>query len=1040
MPRSSQTPFPDMPRSSHTPFPDMPRSSQTPFPGMPRSSQTPFPGMPPSSHTPFPDMPRSSQTPLPGMPPSSQTPFPGMPRSSQTPFPGMPRSSQTPLLWRGFAQASLSSGFAHMSCESLSSCLSRLSAAIDDPAGVPGALSSLRSRHVSRTGGAELFRKRGGLALLLALFTEPSRAAILGTSRRNLELALSLLGNSCTEAGSRVQVRQLGGIPALVAILQSVCVDSVWNRVSRALGNLALDPRNCVIIHQSGAVSSLIHILQSSQDAGCLHSCLRSLRILGDSLPHRLSISKQGGLSPCASLLSSTDPALVCGAVRALCELSQGCSLDCAEQLNLAVPNLVLLAGREDVKAAVRQAALGTLCNLCSQGALRPMMGNAGLIKLLILEAGAQLSAPTRCLHLVKALCLCCREAVNRIRVRELGGLELMLNVLRDLQYRCVHPRITAAFLHFCHDTVALNLLGTGGLPGLLAQRLEELTRTAEVMGDLRETRDTTNEEDEKAASSFDFPPEKVNKRTRDSTSEDSLRSWLLSEGIVCNLEDLSPEWPLDCESRGPLVPDELTNSATSIIPSHLPSSPTASSTKFREHNVVPINRLSGAEQRSVLSPSSSHLFPSTSSPQPSHSPVQEILGAPWPLGPRVPMPSEFCRPEFPTLLLLSRFSQLSDSSSLLVCPQVLEGLLTYLTCHPHPLPRAARLLQRLTCDPSCLEAFIRTGSICTLRTRLLLCESTKRDSTDCNRHCESTKELGNLLLRNLCIQAESPFGVGTVTHLLVSGSEADRKQCALSLPFIYRKNSSQRNLLLDGALHLVLEPLICMDPVYFFNVSECLSSLLDPQKVPATCKPLVLVPSRCCYRDLMSSGAADVIFVLDGGERVEGNRKEVTGGCEVFKAMLEGCYAESRQREILVQKMPPCAFTPLLHYLHGCTIESRCPTLYELPLPTPDQELSHSPLGLTLAAAGQFLLPGLQRELEVSVMDRLLSLENLPSVYSFAEMHGTSELRRDCCLFLLKMHHPPQKRAFSLFQLYQRAHDKQRLSLIIENIVQEKD
>ncbi|CAJ0937883.1 unnamed protein product [Ranitomeya imitator] len=100
-------------------------------------------------------------------------------------------------------------------------------------------------------GGAELFRKRGGLALLLALFTDPARAAVLGTSRRNLELALSLLANGCTEAGSRSQVRELDGIPALVSILQSVCIDSIWNRVSRALGNLALDPLNSVIIHQS---------------------------------------------------------------------------------------------------------------------------------------------------------------------------------------------------------------------------------------------------------------------------------------------------------------------------------------------------------------------------------------------------------------------------------------------------------------------------------------------------------------------------------------------------------------------------------------------------------------------------------------------------------------------------------------------------------------------------------------------------------------------------------------------------------------------
>ncbi|KAM8960217.1 armadillo repeat-containing protein 5 [Pelodytes ibericus] len=904
-----------------------------------------------------------------------------------------------------------------MSGESLSLCLSRLAAAVESPAGLSRALIALRSRHVSRAGGAELFRRRGGLELLLTLFTEPSRAAILGTSRRNLELALSLLANSCTETGSRVQVRQLGGIPALVGILQSVCVDSVWNRVSRALGNLALDPQNCLLIHQSGAVSSLIHILQSSQDGGCLQSCLRALRILGDSLPHRLSICEQGGLSPCVALLSSTDATLVCGAVRALCELSRGCSLDCAENLSPAVPILVLLAGSDEVKSAVCQAALTTLCNLCSQGALRPMLGNAGAIQLLISEVVSQRPFPGRCLPIVRALCMCCREALNRIRVREMGGLELMLDLLRDEQYRSAHARITASFLHFCHDTAALTLLGMGGLAPLLAQRLEELSHTSEAIGEAWAVAD---EEEDRASSSFDFPPEAVNKRPQEVTSEDSMRSWLLAEGYICSLEDLVPECSLDSASRGSLTPDE------SVRCDQIPGLP-ASKPNFR---AISFRRLSGVEQR--LPPASSKLLPA----ELCQSPVQEILGSPWPLGPRSALPSELLGPEFPGLLLLSRFSQLPDPSSSLVCPQVLRGLLTYVTCHPQPSPRAARLLQRLTCDPSCLEAFIRTGSICTLRARLLLCQSPEEGAEDCNRHPESSKELGGLLLRNLCIQAESPFGVGAVTHMLVSGAQSDRQQCALSLPFIYRKDSPHLSqLLLDGALRLVLEPLmLCTDPVFFFHASECLSSLTSSgQDIPAPCKPPKQFPQRCSYQDVLARvGGADVIFVLDGGERVGGNRRMVAAKCEVFRAMLEGSYAESQQEEICVRQVPACAFIPLLHYLHGCH------ALHHLPLPVPGEDLAHSPLGFTLAAAGRFLLPGLQRALERMVRNSLLSLDTLPSVYNFAEIHESAELRRDCCRFLFKRPHPPRMRAFSLLQLFQRAQDKQKLSQLIDDIVRQ--
>lgn len=43
------------------------------------------------------------------------------------------------------------------------------------------------------------------------------------------------------------------------------------------------------------------------------------------------------------------------------------------------------------------------------------------------------------------------------------------------------------------------------------------------------------------------------------------------------------------------------------------------------------------------------------------------------------------------------------------------------------------------------------------------------------------------MLLQNLTVQAESPYGTGALTHLLLSGSSEDRVACALTLPFICR-------------------------------------------------------------------------------------------------------------------------------------------------------------------------------------------------------------------------------------------------------------
>ncbi|XP_073488868.1 uncharacterized protein [Aquarana catesbeiana] len=461
----------------------------------------------------------------------------------------------------------------------------------------------------------------------------------------------------------------------------------------------------------------------------------------------------------------------------------------------------------------------------------------------------------------------------------------------------------------------------------------------------------------------------------------------------------------------------------------------------------------------------------------------------------------------------------------------------TYVTCHPNPSDQAAQILQRLTCDPLCLQAFIRTGSICTLRARLLLQESPDGDEKERSRHPKRARKLGDILMRNLCIQAASSFGVGLVSHMLVSGPQNDRQQCALCLPFIYRKDSPHRQNLLDGAIRLVLESLmISVDPVYYFHVSECLSSILTPQTserrsflptpqasacrssilTPQTserrsslptpqasaCRSPILIPQTsecrsslltpkalecpssistpqalecpssistpqalefpssistpqdspappksssptsftCCYLKLFSQGQGDIVFVLDGGERLEGSRELICKSSDVFHAMLQGGYAESQQCEVRVREIPVSAFLPLLHYLHGCSQDSLCPTLKSLQQLEPEQELVQSPLSSTLAAAGQFLLPGLQYVLENLVRDSLLTLDRLPSVYNFAEMHECAQLRRDCCMYLLKRLHPPQRRARTLFQLCEQAQDKQKLTRHLEDVLQRRD
>lgn len=254
----------------------------------------------------------------------------------------------------------------------------------------------------------------------------------------------------------------------------------------------------------TGAVPLLIESLTTCQDSHCLQSVVRALRNLADSPQHRLALAQQGAVRPLAELLAaSPDPALTLALVRALQELSRGCSRACAEQLSLGggLGPLVSLAAHP--KKQVCESAILILANLCAQGLVRPALGNAGGVEVLLGELqqrrGPNGAGPASQQPLVRAVCLLCREAINRARLRDAGGLELLMGLLRDPHASAWHPRVVAALVGFLYDTGALGRLQALGLVPLLAGQL---------CGELGE-----EEEEGKEAASWDFPEERTPER-----------------------------------------------------------------------------------------------------------------------------------------------------------------------------------------------------------------------------------------------------------------------------------------------------------------------------------------------------------------------------------------------------------------------------------------------------------------------------------------------------------------------------------------------
>ena len=100
-------------------------------------------------------------------------------------------------------------------------------------------------------------------------------------------------------------------------------------------------------------------------------------------------------------------------------------------------------------------------------------------------------------------------EAINRARLRDAGGLELLMGLLRDPRASAWHPRVVAALVGFFYDTGALGRLQALGLVPLLAGQL------CGEAGD--------EEEEGREAASWDFPEERTPERA-EAGSFQSLR------------------------------------------------------------------------------------------------------------------------------------------------------------------------------------------------------------------------------------------------------------------------------------------------------------------------------------------------------------------------------------------------------------------------------------------------------------------------------------------------------------------------------------
>ncbi|XP_071944279.1 armadillo repeat-containing protein 5-like [Antedon mediterranea] len=303
-----------------------------------------------------------------------------------------------------------------------------------------------------------------------------------------MDLCLSVLADCSLQLEEiRLLIKENNGIQIIVNILKSQH-KSVLNRAARALGNISLSHDNITTVHKYAAGPLLIKVLKDSNDPGTQESLTRTIRLISNNSKHRDLIVKAEGLRPIVQHLNSEVVSVCSQCVRAIAELTKTCSPAAAIQVleEGGITTLVQLTSHN--KSIVKEHAFTSLINLMRHSTVRASVGSANGV-FIFLQGIQNPTEKVFSLHL-HALCLCCQEAVNRAKLKEINGLIMLINILKANEHVIHHERIILALECFYFDEDVLELFGNSGLIQILVNKLTSL----EMISDLNDTIDNESE------------------------------------------------------------------------------------------------------------------------------------------------------------------------------------------------------------------------------------------------------------------------------------------------------------------------------------------------------------------------------------------------------------------------------------------------------------------------------------------------------------------------------------------------------------------
>ncbi|GFR82085.1 armadillo repeat-containing protein 5 [Elysia marginata] len=295
-----------------------------------------------------------------------------------------------------------------------------------------GSLTVLRTRLIKSAQARAQLLQRNAAKLLLDLLGEKARH---GQQKKLPDLVVSILANLCLDDVASEQILHHGGLETIATFTLAADHESIQNRGVRALYNLA---------KHDGVIEELFNLevpefvttrLLETEDEECRITYCRAIRQIGktDSAVRRL-VEDTVAVQALASMLKLDNKTLALKGLRTLAELGAiRCCTQFAGQVLTSKVEEELVNFSEDEDSDMAYFSLSLVYRLCEQGLVRPSLGAAGVVKLLVRLMSSTRRHVNR-VSVLNSLCLCSMDSVNRNRMLEAGALEIFVGVLNGVE------------------------------------------------------------------------------------------------------------------------------------------------------------------------------------------------------------------------------------------------------------------------------------------------------------------------------------------------------------------------------------------------------------------------------------------------------------------------------------------------------------------------------------------------------------------------------------------------------------------------------